>query len=282
MLDTARAQELKPILDGFLADFDYLSHRENDPVELSWHYDRPADREVVALLSSCLAYGRVELLKQSIREVLAILGPHPAHTLRKFDRVAVADRLDGFVYRMTRASDVVDLLHGVSGALQRFGSLEDLYATSEAQSHLGRASAFVRFLREHRWRDEVARGFRYLLPDPADGSSCKRLHLFFRWVGRGCDGVDLGLWDAVSADELIMPLDTHTSRLCRYIGLTSRKTVDGKMAQQVTESLKLLDPDDPLRYDFALCHLGISQSCIHERSEEHCPTCPIETICQLE
>ncbi|MGM0555644.1 MAG: TIGR02757 family protein [Myxococcota bacterium] len=282
MLTPARVTQLKPILEGFLGDFDYLRHRSNDPVELAWMYDAPEDREVVALLSSCLAYGRVELLKQSIKKILALLGPNPARSIREFEYDAIAEDLRGFVYRMTRAPDVLDLLDAMSQALRQFGSLEQLYAASGADTHVGRASAFVQFLRAHRRREEVARGFRYLLPDPADGSSCKRLHLFFRWVGRGPDGVDLGLWDAVSTDELIMPLDTHTSRLCRYIGLTSRKTVDGKMAMEVTESLKQLDPDDPLRYDFALCHLGISQSCIHERSEEHCPTCPIETICQLD
>jgi uncharacterized protein (TIGR02757 family) len=78
-----------------------------------------------------------------------------------------------------------------------------------------------------------------------------------------------------------MPLDTHTSRICRYIGLTDRKSVDGKTARQVTDALRELDPDDPIKYDFAICHLGISESCIHERSEEHCPDCPLESICRL-
>ena len=281
MLDDEQADRLKPPLEGFLEGFDYLAHRRNDPVELVWEYTHDEDREVVALLSSCLAYGRVELLKQSIRKVLDVLGPHPARAIRRFDRSRIADELDGFVYRMSRDVDVLDLLSGMSAALDEFGSLEALYASSDASDHLERASAFVQYLRRHRIREELERGCRYLLPDPADGSSCKRLHLFFRWVGRGPDGVDLGIWSSPRPDELLMPLDTHTSRLCRYIGLTDRKTVDGKMAREVTDSLARLDPDDPLRFDFALCHLGISQSCIHERSDQHCPTCPIETICEL-
>lgn len=281
MLSSDQAKKLKPALEAFLSDFDYLEHRRNDPVELAWEYERAADREVVALLSSCLAYGRVELLKQSIREVLGILGPSPSDAIVRFDRHDLAAELDGFVYRMSRGPDVLDLLAGMSAALDEFGSLESMYAAREGETHLERASGFVRYLRHNRLREDVERGFRYLLPDPADGSSCKRLHLFFRWVGRGPDGVDLGLWTSPRPDELLMPLDTHTSRLCRYIGLTERKTVDGKMARQVTESLTQLDPEDPLRYDFALCHLGISKACIHEPSDEHCPSCPIETICQL-
>jgi uncharacterized protein (TIGR02757 family) len=281
MLSSEQAEKLKPTLEAFLSDFDYLEHRRNDPVEIAWEYDRAADREVVALLSSCLAYGRVELLKQSIREVLTILGPSPADAIAEFDRHLLADGLNGFVYRMSRGPDILDLLAGICAALDEFGSLESMYAARDGDTHLERASGFVQYLRRHRVRDALERGFRYLLPDPADGSSCKRLHLFFRWVGRGPDGVDLGLWAAPRPDELLMPLDTHTSRLCRYIGLTSRKTVDAKMARQVTKSLAQLDPEDPLRYDFALCHLGISKTCIHEPSEEHCPSCPIEAICQL-
>lgn len=281
MLDDEQVAKLKVTLERFLENFDYLGHRRNDPVELVWDYSHDEDREVVALLSSCLAYGRVEVLKRSIRELLEILGPHPALAVRRFDRARLTDELDGFVYRMSRAPDVLDLLSGISAALREHGSLEALYGSSGASSHLERASDFVQYLRRHRLRQDLERGFRYLVPDPADGSSCKRLHLFFRWVGRGPDGVDLGLWSSPRADELIMPLDTHTSRLCRYVGLTDRKTVDGKMAREVTDSLALLDPQDPLRFDFALCHLGISQSCIHERSDEHCPTCPIEAICEL-
>lgn len=281
MLSGRQTQKLKAVLEGFLESFDYLGHRDNDPVELVWAYESPADREVVALISSCLAYGRVEILKESIKDVLGVLGPAPSTSLRRVDVGTLADELDGFVYRMTRGDDVLDLFSAISAALKEFDSLEQLYASADAGTHTQRASAMVQYLREHRVRDDVERGFRYLLPDPADGSACKRLHLFFRWVGRGRDGVDLGLWDALSADELVMPLDTHTSRICRYLGLTERKTVDGVMARQVTESLKQLDADDPLRYDFALCHLGISQSCIHQRSDEHCPTCPIQAVCQL-
>lgn len=280
-MSTANAKILKATLDELLAQFDFAEHRANDPVELVWDYSHDADREVVALLSSSMAYGRVETLKQSIRHVLAEIGPHPSAFIREQPLEPLAARLDGFVYRMTRGPDVIDLLSGVRAALVEFDSLETLYAAQSGETHLERASGFVRYLRTNRRRDSFERGFRYLLPDPADGSSCKRLNLFFRWMGRGPDGVDLGLWSQLRPDELLMPLDTHTSRICRYIGLTDRKTVDGKMAREVTESLKAFDPDDPLRYDFALCHLGISQSCIHERSEDHCPTCPIEPICRL-
>lgn len=271
---------LKRFLDRLLNRRAPARARSNDPVEIVWDYDEPRDREVVALVASCLAYGRVELLKDAIRRSIAPLGSHPARALRT-DPGRARDALDSFVYRMTRGPDLMDLFVAIGTLLRTFGSLEAAYAASPETEHLSLASRFVRRLRRGRRREELHRGFRYLLPDPADGSACKRLHLFFRWMGRGPDGVDLGIWQSLSPSELLVPLDTHTSRICRYLGLTDRKSVDGTMARQVTEGLRALDPDDPVKYDFALCHLGISESCIHERSLQHCPNCPIEPVCRL-
>lgn len=272
---------MQKFLDKLLRKRDPREGRARDPVDIVWQYDRPADREVVALIASCLAYGQVELLKDAIRRALAPLGAHPADTLREEPNVA-AGPLDDFVYRMTKGPDLADLYHAIGRLLRDFDSLEGAYRSGGDQGHLERASAFIQRLRARRIRESVERGFRYLLPDPADGSACKRLHLFFRWVGRGPDGIDLGLWTALEASELMMPLDTHTSRICRYIGLTDRKSVDGKTVREVTRALREMDPEDPVKYDFALCHLGISESCIHEYSEEHCPTCPIEPVCRIQ
>lgn len=281
MLTKQRAAELRPLLEELLAECDYVERRRHDPVEFSWQYDDRLDQELVALLSSCLAYGRVELLKQGVKAILEVLGSRPALAVPQMGPDRLRGEFEGFVYRMTRGADVVDLLVAASRTQREFGSLEEAYLSAPKREHLQRASFLVRQLRKRRVRSEQARGFRYLLPDPADGSACKRLHLFFRWMGRGPDGVDLGLWDGLSPAQLVMPLDTHTSRLCRYLGLCDRKSTDLKAALEVTRSLALMDEDDPLRYDFALCHLGISGGCIHRRSDEHCPTCPIEAMCTL-
>lgn len=285
MLTPKRAKTLKPVLEELLKDCDYVGRRSHDPVEFAWNYADPLDQEFVALLSSCLAYGRVTLLKPAIKRVLDILGDRPSLALDTFGLDALKTELDGFVYRMSKGADVLDLICAMSALQQEFGSLEAAYQApqtgSHSSAHLDLASQFVRRLRSKRTRPTLTRGYRYLLPDPADGSTCKRLLLFFRWMGRGPDGIDLGLWESLSPGELIMPLDTHTSRMCRYLGLSERNSIDLKAALEVTDSLKLMDSEDPLKYDFALCHLGISGSCIHKRSEEHCPQCPIESICAL-
>ncbi|RVU48742.1 TIGR02757 family protein [Lujinxingia sediminis] len=286
---------LKALLEETIAECDHLARRDHDPVGRVWEYENDDDREVAALFASSLAYGQVKVLRNAIVQALAPLGPHPAHTLRVTPLEDLVTRWPAFTYRMTRGEDLADLAVALGITLRREGSLQALYrariphdtdrpedaGTLARAHHLQAASHFVQTLRQRRHRRELTRGFRYLLPDPADGSTCKRLHLFFRWMSRGPDGIDLGLWPSLAPHALVMPLDTHTSRLCRYLGLLSRKSLDARAAVEVSERLAALDPEDPLKYDFALCHLGIGRRCIHRRSEDHCPGCPIEDACTL-
>lgn len=273
---------LREQLEALVEVFDAREHRDNDPVSLVWKYDDAGDQELVALLASGVAYGRVALVRDAGRRAVTPLGPDPARTLLGLSDDDLVSLYDGYVYRMTRGPDLADLLAGCRALIAAHGSLHASYAAQPGDDHVTRASNWVRAIRAGRIRPDLTRGLRYLLPDPGDGGACKRLHLFFRWVARGPDDIDLGIWPTPSARELQMPLDTHTARMCRYIGLSSRKSTDGKAAKEVSDALLELDPDDPLRFDFPLCHLGISGSCIHERSEEHCPSCPLDPICTLE
>ena len=118
-----------------------------------------------------------------------------------------------------------------------------------------------------------AAGVRFFLPSPEDGSTCKRLNLFLRWMVRPDDGVDMGLWHGVSPSQLVIPLDTHVSRISISMGLTGRRTVDWKMAREVTARLRAIEPRDPVKYDFALCRLGMLESCPQHADPAACPLC---------
>ncbi|MEO1267347.1 MAG: DUF2400 family protein, partial [Myxococcota bacterium] len=215
---------LRSELEGLLAHLDWLSHRQADPVNLVWGYDEPEDREVVALIVATLAYGRVALLKRAARAALAPLGPHPAQTLRQLPASARPLSRD-FVYRMTRGDDLNALFKAIGHALRAQGSLKALFTAHvdpKGDDYHTALTAFVHQLRA--WGERDARGFRYLLADPAAGGACKRLNLFLRWMIRGPDPIDPGLWNHLSASRLVMPLDTHVVRICTYLGLTRRRT----------------------------------------------------------
>jgi uncharacterized protein (TIGR02757 family) len=123
-------------------------------------------------------------------------------------------------------------------------------------------------------------GLLHFFPSPIEGSACKRWNLYLRWMVRPHDGLDFGIWKAIPPSKLIIPLDTHIARISRYLGLTARKTPDWVMAKEITQSLMKIDPNDPLKYDFPLCHLGISGNCPVIQSKVKCGICPLLSACQ--
>lgn len=129
---------------------------------------------------------------------------------------------------------------------------------------------------------KLSRGFLQLLPDPAKKSVCKRLHLFLRWMIRK-ELPDFGLWD-YPASKLLIPVDTHIAKLSLYLGLTGRKTIDAQFSREVSAKLRKYNKEDPVRYDFSLCHIGISQGCpvslTDKADKKICRECVLAPVCQ--
>lgn len=270
-------------LDAFLADFDYARHRENDPVRFAHRYAEVADREVVGLLAACLAYGRASQIGLAIERALSRTRA-PAAEACADDLAGARARFDGFVYRMTRGEDLARLWVGMGALLRAHGTLGAAFAAADPGGDDLRPalSAFRDGLHAATDALEPRRSFRHLVSDPRGASPVKRHNLFLRWMVRGPDVVDLGHWSGLGAHRLVVPLDTHVHRLGRYLGMTRRAQGDWRTALEITAALRRLDARDPLRYDFALAHLGISGQCPTRRVEAVCVGCPIRTVCRLD
>ncbi|MCB1152271.1 MAG: TIGR02757 family protein [Deltaproteobacteria bacterium] len=229
-----------------------------DPVSRVHRFSKPEDVEIAGLVAAALAYGRVASVVNSVDKVLAALGPSPYDTLKSFDRRRDGKRLAGFVHRFTTAEDMTDFLQGVAHLVGEYGSVKNAFlAGDEAGATIDvPMAAFTARLREGIGKSRHANS--YLWPTPGDGSACKRYNLFLRWMARPDDGVDFGLWPEVGAHRLVMPLDVHVARICRALGLLQRKSNDWKAACEVTAHLRKLCPEDPIRYDFAITHIGIT------------------------
>lgn len=160
------------------------------------------------------------------------------------------------------------------------GSLENLYRRGIANPDAGARERLARFLDAFRaaWGKELPRQRDFLFPDPRKGSACKRHNLFLRWMVRGGDGVDLGIWTALSPRDLIVPLDTHMIRMGRMMGLTSRATPGWKMAEEITAAFRAVSREDPVKFDFALTRIGIMGECAPKRGGV-CELCPVVGIC---
>lgn len=265
-------QNLKALFEKAYLDFHNLRERTRDPVQFAYRYDTPADKEVVAFISALLSYGSVTQILSSIEKALLPLGQSPAQYLKNN---SLSGLWGGFQHRFTQGVDLEMIGYFLKETLSRYGSIESCFVDCPSKSLEARLSFFVnRF-----WKSSFIsqfqkplkkreRNLKYLLSDPQRGSACKRLNLFLRWVVRPADGIDLGIWSQVHPQDLILPVDTHILKILRALKWTSSQTASWKVALSATERLRRICPEDPIRYDFALCHLSMSGYTLkHEKME---------------
>jgi uncharacterized protein (TIGR02757 family) len=272
-------------LDDLYKAFDHVTSA-TDPVHIVRRFTSPEDREIVGFCAAGLAFGRVASVLQSIESLLAVMGRHPARFVRDFDPGRERDRLAPLVHRWIRGRDLMALLLILQRMLRESGSIEAFFLEGDdpSQPHVGTAldsfstRALATDLREaYGRRVPKQRGVTYFFPRPSVGSACKRLNLFLRWMVRR-DEIDLGVWTRLSAARLIVPLDTHVIRLGRCLQLTRYTSPGWKMASEITASLRNVDALDPVRYDFALCHVGMMNACGFGKPQRD-SQCPLRGLC---
>ncbi len=283
-LTPERVARLSEGLARLEADPSIQRRTQDDPIEFPRRYSAPADQEVAGLLAASLAYGRVELFKPKVEGLLRGLGPSPSRAVAELDVRGASRLLEGFVYRFNVAADLGVLLLGMGALVRERGSLEQLFLdVSAARPWRESLSAFAQAIRDAAPRKEIerslgkTRGLAHLLP-VGDGAA-KRLSLYLRWMARPGDGVDLGAWPRVGTSRLVIPLDTHVARVAKNVGLTARRDLSWRTAVEITTALRLVAPEDPVRFDFVLCHLGMSQRCPRVADVEACRACPLATAC---
>lgn len=241
----------RAIFEGLYAEYNKRCYVSPDPLQFLYSYEHARDREIVGLIASSLAYGRVAQILKSVARVLDVLGPSPASYLEGAEEGELEERLLGFVHRFTGESEIARFLIAVKTVLKRYGSLENLFFEEYCGDVGAAAESFVT-----RFTECGGHGPMYLLPNPARGSACKRLWLFLRWMGRE-DAVDPGGWDRLTTDKLCVPLDTHMFNICSSLGMCTRKSADRRAAEEITAAFRIVCPEDPVRYDFALTRFGI-------------------------
>ncbi len=285
MTERVRADDasLRASLDHLYAEFN-SADSATDPVHIVRRYRAADDREVVGFLASALAFGRVASVMQSVERVCAALGSHPARFVREFDPGRDSEALLSIVHRWTSGRDVVALLWVMHHMIQA-GSIERFFLEGYDPEAVDIGSSLDRFsvralaidLRAAYGTTPARPGVAYFFPRPSNGSGCKRLNLFLRWMVRR-DRVDFGVWRGVRPSQLVVPLDTHVIRVGQCLGLTTYRSSGWRMAADITARLRAIDPVDPVKYDFALCHLGMMNLCGFNRAEKDA-RCPLRGVC---
>ncbi|NTV73024.1 MAG: TIGR02757 family protein [Holophaga sp.] len=250
-----------------------------DPLVIPRSFTSGADQELAAFVAAHLAYGRVAPMLAAIEAVLAPLGDHPAARAAEPGALELLRAaLKGWAWRFHTGEDMAQwILAWVRLSRESGGrGLEPHLVPLEGATADQRLSALV--LRLRRELPETA-GLRFNLPDPLQGAACKRWRMFLRWMVRD-EWPDLGLWRGYPRRDLVVPLDTHVARISGFIGIGRRRTPDGKLAREITEALRAMCPEDPLRYDFPMAHLGILGDCPGVRSLPGCAACPLVDLCR--
>lgn len=242
--------ELRDFLDSKVNQYQHPRFIAEDPIAVPHEFEAREDQEIAAFLVATLAWGQRPRILKSGRGIMELMDGAPAQFIRQH-QAADRKRLANFVHRTFQPQDLTFFV----------AALQDLYLYGPGLKGAFRGANGWEAIRNFRERflryPHAARSEKHI-SNPDRNSACKRLHMFLRWMVRPArGGVDLGLWDHLPLAQLSIPLDVHSGRVARKLGLLQRKASDGKAVQELDESLRALDPQDPVRYDYALFGLGI-------------------------
>lgn len=253
----------KDYLDGLVARFERPDFIACDPISVPHAFEDPRDQEVIGLYAALLAWGRRDLLLRKLADLCERMRYRPYAFVYHFDEVRDGARLAGFKHRTFQPEDALWLTKCLQAVLHRYGRLEALFARGAGAPDVGPAiEVFSRTLLSA--LPDVPPRLGKHLARPSRGSACKRLSMYLRWMVRP-GPVDLGLWTAFTPARLVLPLDVHSGRQARALGLLSRRADDWTAVQRLTEQCRLLAHEDPCRYDYAFFGLGVTKTPIDPR-----------------
>ena len=252
------SKDLKNYLDKIYLKYK-SKYSSRDPVWVLHEFQDAKDIEIIGLITSCYAYGQIDQINLFVKKFLNRIDYKVHEFTSNYSEHKDKKFLEGMVYRFNKEDDISLLIHNIKNVVTEYGSLQNLFLEKYDPSDKNILNSLTYFTKILNNNNSANRGYKYLLPSPLNNSTCKRLNLYLRWMIRK-DDIDVGIWsDKADKSKLIMPVDTHIYRISRRLKLVKRKSCDMKFAKELTGRLKKFDNEDPVKYDFALCHIGIDK-----------------------
>ncbi len=254
-----RNRGLKEKLDYYYDLFD-RSTISPDPLEFPHRFSKPLDIEISGLISSVFAFGNIRQIINILEKLHTIMSGSPFGFVLDYDSKKGSRIFNLLKHRFYTGDDISRLFRALNIIYSKYGSLESFFLLGQAGNSIEikeRLSVFsMNMTGIMSQGKQVSHGIKFMFPDPMKGSGCKRMNLFLRWMVRK-DDLDFGLWKSIPSSKLIIPVDTHVARICKKLKLTRKKNISWAMAEEITGNLRKFDPDDPVKYDFAICHIGM-------------------------
>jgi len=246
-------EELKDYLDFKADQYNNPNFIESDPIQIPHRYKLKEDIEISGFLAATIAWGNRKMIINSATKMMDAMGNNPYDFVMNATNDQI-DAIDNIVHRTFNSEDFRYFIKSLRNIYENHGGLENVFSANNSINLQNRISEFKKIFFEI---DHPLRTTKHI-SDPLKGSSSKRINMFLRWVSRkDTNGVDFGIWNAVSPSELSCPLDVHSGNVARALGILSRKQNDQKALIELDEALRKLDPTDPVKYDFALFGLGV-------------------------
>ncbi|WKK64842.1 TIGR02757 family protein [Lutimonas zeaxanthinifaciens] len=245
------SNEIKALLEEKVFEYNNPKFIESDPIQIPHRYDLKEDIEISAFLTATIAWGNRTMIINNAAKLMEIMGNSPYDFVMEYNTNKSAE----FVHRTFNAVDLDFFLTSLRNIYKKHHGLEAIftrYAQAETTQTAIHEFKNIFFGIPHPKRTEKH------VSDPLKGSAAKRINMFLRWmVRRDAAGVDFGLWPEIPPSSLSCPLDVHSGNVARKLGLLKRKQNDAKALKELDLNLRVLDPSDPVKYDFALFGLGV-------------------------
>lgn len=249
-------EDFKAYLDSLVTHYEQPSFIQDDPIAIPHGFDDPRDQEVIGLYAALLAWGQRKTILKKLAELCERMEYRPYRFVFDFDEVRDGYCLEGFKHRTFQPVDALWFTKNLGLALRRHKTVENIFCAHLSSDGTDVAIAIQGFSEMIMTISaDTPRRLRKHLARPYTGSACKRLNMYLRWMVRS-GAVDFGIWHQIRADQLVLPLDVHSGRQARTLGLLTRPANDWRAALELTASCRALCPEDPARYDFALFGVG--------------------------
>lgn len=246
-----RDKELKDFLDAKVDLYNRKEFIATDPIQVPHRFAEKEDIEIAGLLTATIAWGQRKTIINNSLRIMELMDDAPHQFIVQHEESDLK-RFEGFVHRTFNYSDILFFLSSLKNIYKNHGGLEMAFSEG-ASSGFEAIEKFRAILLDfpHEQRSEKH------VSSPSKGSSAKRLNMFLRWMVRKDDaGVDFGIWNALNSSQLSVPLDVHTGNVARKLGILKRKQNDRKAVEEIDAVLRRLDPEDPVKYDYALFGIG--------------------------
>ena len=245
----------KSEIDKLVEKYENIDFIKDDPVKIPNRFSEKKDIEIAGFIASLVAYGRREVFLKKLDTLFCIAQNEPLNFILNFEPKILGD----FNYRFGKPEDFSQIFNIMRDLYSKNSSLEDLFKYGyENQIDDNMFIPITDYFYANA-KDNNSQGFKFMLPNARKGSAMKRMCMYLRWMVRK-GPVDFGIWNFMKPSELLIPLDTHVARLSREMGLLTRNANDFKSVLEITENLRKFDPEDPVKYDFAMFGYGVNEN----------------------